>query len=92
LHVAFWAVAGALREVIPRLAAQVVSQKQAAHRMLDAPAHLHHVFHDLFHRCALNAHVDGSNGDHKVEAGHDVASILDEFVEVGEMVVGMRVA
>jgi hypothetical protein len=68
------------------LTGKIVSQEQATNRVLDTSAHLHHVLHNFLDRRIFNRHVDSTHGDHKVQAGDDVARILDELVKVGEVV------
>jgi len=74
------------------LTAEVVAEEETTDRVLDTSAHLHHVLHNLFDGSILNTHVDGSDGNHEVQAGDDVAGILDELVEVGKVVGRVRFA
>jgi hypothetical protein len=54
--------------------------------VLYSATHLHHVLHDFLNGRILNRHVDGADGAHEVQAGNDIAGILDELVQVGQMV------
>jgi hypothetical protein len=92
LQIALGPVAVAGREVVTRLAGQIVAQEQAADGVLDAATHLHHVLHDLLDGRILNGHVDGADGAHEVQAGDDIAGILDELVQVGKVVDGVVLA
>ena len=67
-------VAGALEEK--------VAQEQAAHRVLHAAAHLHEVFEDVARRSLLGTYIDAANSNEQVKAGDNVASMLDEFVQL----------
>lgn len=73
-------------EVVAGHAAEVVAEEEAAGRVLYAAGHLHHVLHDFLDGAAGDGHVDCADGDHEVEARDDVAGVLDEFVQVGEVV------
>lgn len=57
--------------------------------MLDAPAHLHHVLHDFLDWRILDRHVHGADSDHQVKAGNNIASILNKFVQVCQVIDGM---
>jgi len=92
LEIALGPLAVARGKAVASLAGQIVAQEEAADGVLDAATHLHHVFHNLFDGGILNGHVDGADGDHEVQARDDVAGILDEFVEVGEVVDGVVLA
>ena len=82
---------GARRQVIARHAREVVAQKEATRRVLHAATHLHHVLHDLLDRRIGHGHVDAADGDHEVEARHDVAAVLHELVQVREVVLAGHV-
>ena len=92
LEITLGPLAVARRKAVASLAGQIVAQEEAADGVLDAATHLHHVLHDLLDGRILNGHVDGADGDHEVQARDDVAGILDEFVEVGEVVDGVVLA
>jgi hypothetical protein len=59
--------------------------------VLHATTHLHHVLHNLLDRRIFNCHIDSTDRGHKIEARNDVACILDELVQVGEVVHGVVV-
>ena len=84
---------GACRQVITGRGREVVAQKEAARRVLDAAAHFRHVLHDLPDGRVGDGHVHAADGDHEVEARHNVAAVLHELVEVGKVVLatGMRI-
>jgi len=92
LQIALGALAVSVRQTVARLASEVVAQKKAANGVLDSATHLHHVLHDLLDGRVLDSHVHGADGAHEVQAGDDVAGILDELVEVGEVVYGVVLA
>jgi hypothetical protein len=70
--------------------------------MLNATSHLHHILHNFFYGSVGNAHVHGPDSYHEVETltfdqpvtsngrrrtyWNNVPSVLDEFVQVGQMV------
>mmetsp|Transcript_36300 Transcript_36300/g.95713 ORF Transcript_36300/g.95713 Transcript_36300/m.95713 type:complete len:256 (+) Transcript_36300:384-1151(+) len=61
---------------------QVVAQEQPAHRMLHPAAHLDEIGEDVFGRGLLGHNVDGADGQQEVEAGENVAGVLDELVQL----------
>jgi hypothetical protein len=89
LQAALGAIRVAGRQIVARLSEQVVAEEQATDGVLDTTAHVHHVLHQLLNWCALDGHVSGAHCDHQVEAGNDIAGILDELVQVGEVVHGV---
>ena len=84
---------GACRQVITGRGREVVAQKEAARRVLYAAAHFRHVLHNLPDGRVGHGHVHAADGDHEVEARHNMAAVLHELVEVGEVVLstGMRI-
>lgn len=79
------------RQVVARHAREVVPQEQASGRVLDPARHLHHVLHDLLYGRARDRHVDRADRDHEVQPRDNVARVLDEFVQVGEVVFALHV-
>lgn len=79
-------------EVVSRHAAEVVPQEETAGRVLDSARHLHHVLHDFLYWRTGNRHVDGADGDHEVQTRDNVAGVLDQLVQVGEVVLPGRVS
>ena len=75
--------------MVPSLAHQVVSRKHAAQRILNTSQHFLHVLHDLFNRRVFHPHIYRPDSYHQVETRYDVPSILDEFVEIGEVMRGV---
>lgn len=86
LKVALGTFTKASWQVVSGLTTKIVAKEETANGMLDTSAHLHHVLHNLLDRGILDAHVDGADGDHEVETRDNVAGILDELVEIGEVV------
>ena len=72
--------------MIPRLTAEIVAEEEPPDRMQHAARHFQHVLHDFLDWRVRDGHVHGSNGDHEVQSGDDVAGILYKFIEVGEVV------
>ena len=73
-------------QMVPCLPAEIVPEEKSSNGVEYAARHLEHVLHDLLYRGVGNGHVNGPNGDHEVESGHDVPGILYKFVEVREVV------
>jgi hypothetical protein len=86
LEIAFGTLALGGWQIVSGLTAEVVAEEETTDRVLNTSAHLHHVLHNLFDGSILNAHVDGSDGDHEVQTRDNVAGILNKLVEVGEVV------
>ena len=74
------------RQMVPCLPAEIVPEEKSSNGVEYAARHLEHVLHDLLYGRVGDGHVDGADGDHEVESGHDVAGILYKFVEVREVV------
>lgn len=79
------------RQVVPCLTTEVMSEEQPTYGVEHAPAHLHHILHDLLDGCVGNGHVYGTDGDHEVEARDDISGVLHELVQIREMVPGLGV-
>ena len=79
------------RKVVARLATEVVSKEQTANRMKYTARHLHHVLHNFADGGLWDRHIHGADGDHEVQPGDDVPRILHELVQVGEVMLALRV-
>ncbi len=86
LKVAAWSHILSDGKVIAGCTAEVVAEEETSGGMLNTSAHLHDVLHDLFDGSVGYRHVNASNGDHQVKTWDDVAAVLDELVQVGEVV------
>ncbi len=60
--------------------------------MEDSSGHFHHILHDFLDWSIGNGHVHGTDGNHEVKTGNDVASVLDQLVKVGEVVTSLCVS
>jgi hypothetical protein len=67
-----------------------MSKKEPSSGMLNAPRHFHHILHNLLHRSSWYGHVDSANGNHEIESGHDIACILNKFVQIRKVVAILR--
>lgn len=65
---------------------QIVAEEQPAERILHSAAHLHEILQDAFLGGRVGLDVNQADGDEQIEPGNDVAGILHEFVEVGDLV------
>lgn len=72
--------------MVSRLSAEVVPEEESPNRVQHAARHLQHVLHDLLHGGVRDRHVYRPNGDHEIQSGDDIASVLYKLVKVGEVV------
>mmetsp|Transcript_36906 Transcript_36906/g.83210 ORF Transcript_36906/g.83210 Transcript_36906/m.83210 type:complete len:268 (+) Transcript_36906:1411-2214(+) len=69
-------------QLVSRTLQEVVPQEQPAHRMLDAPTHLHEVLENVPRRRLLGSDVNAANSDQEEQSRDDVPGVLDELVQL----------